>query len=264
MTRPVSDGNSKEGDLTRIPYTITLDDDPIPAKIIEETLGLKNFWFSESSVLVQHAYKLEPTGAFIDIYLKNECGLDVVPIIRSLWPSTAIIVMTGDSNDKLVGQALALGANDFIRKPISKLEIMARLKARIEDLKEKNGHTLLRFGDLRLDLRHKSMTGPGGQVALSAREIGLIAELVRANGVVVSKDALKRELWGHVAVSDNALDRKVFEVRKSLRRVSRSVVLQSIYGVGMVLRLRTSEADRVVLDDFESKIRHTNSAQNNM
>ncbi|MFW7380789.1 MAG: response regulator transcription factor [Oligoflexus sp.] len=237
------------------PYAITLDDDPLAAKIIEETLGLKNFWFKASKDLLSRAAKFQPMGAFIDIHLEGECGLDIVPAVRTIWPTTAIIVMTGDDSDHLVGQALASGADDFIRKPINPAEVLARLKARLEDLKDKNGHTLLRFGDLRVDTKHKSVTGPGGQLILSTREIELIAELIRANGVVIPKDVLKRELWHNVAVSDNALDRKIFEVRKALKEVSRNVELQSIYGVGMVLRLRSFDEDRVMLDDFEARIR---------
>lgn len=242
-------------ELKDTPYTVTLDDDPLAAKIIEDTLSLKNFCFSTSQELLANAAKFEPMGAFIDIHLEGECGLDAVPAMRTIWPSTAIIVMTGDEADELVGQALAAGADDFIRKPIKPAEVMARLKARLEDLKDKNGHTLLRFGDLRVDLRHKSLTGPGGQLILSSREVELLAELIRANGVVIPKGVLKRELWKNVSVSDNALDRKIFEVRKALKEVSRNVELQSIYGVGMVLRLRSFEEDRVVLEDIDARLK---------
>jgi DNA-binding response OmpR family regulator len=242
-------------DLNGAPYAVTLDDDPLAAKIIEETLGLKNFWFKCSKDLLDYASQFEPMGAFIDIHLEGENGLDAVPAVRTIWPATAIIVMTGDDSDSLVGQALASGADDFIRKPINPAEILARLKARLEDLKDKNGHTLLRFGDMRVDTKHRSITGPGGQLILSSREVELLAELIRANGVVIPKAVLKRELWHNVAVSDNALDRKIFEVRKALKEVSRNVELQSIYGVGMVLRLRSFEDDRVMLDDIESRLK---------
>lgn len=237
------------------PYTVTLDDDPMAAKIIEETLGLKNFFFQTSKELLEAAAQFEPMGAFIDIHLEGECGLDVVPAVRTMWPTTAIIVMTGDESDELVGQALAAGADDFIRKPIKPAEVLARLKARLEDLKDKNGYTLLRFGDLRVDTRHKTISGPGGQLILSSREIELLAELIRANGVVIPKDVLKRELWRNVAVSDNALDRKIFEVRKALKEISQNVELQSIYGVGMVLRLRSFEEDRVMLEDIDARLK---------
>ncbi|SMF50226.1 response regulator transcription factor [Pseudobacteriovorax antillogorgiicola] len=242
------------GDIVESPYTISLDDDPIPAKIIEETLGVKCFSFARSDDLLRNAKRFEPMGAFIDIYLNGECGLDVVPTVRTLWPTTAIIVMTGDPDDNLVGQALASGADDFIRKPISPPEVLARLKARVEDRKDKSSYNLLKFGDIRIDLRNKSMSGLKGNVFLSNKELDLLAKMIRTSGVVVPKAVLKRELWGRTTVSDNALDRKIFEVRKALKSVSEKVELQSIYGVGMVLRLRTFEHDREILEDIDSKL----------
>jgi DNA-binding winged helix-turn-helix (wHTH) protein len=90
---------------------------------------------------------------------------------------------------------------------------------------------------------------------LSVREIALLGELIRANGVVVPKPVLKRELWKGLAVSDNALDRKIFEVRKALKEVGSKVEIHSIYGVGMVLRTTSYKDDIVVLDDLEAKIK---------
>ncbi len=258
---------SRLKDLSHIPYTVTLDDDPVMAKIIEETLSIKNFAFVTSEQLLDCAEHLAPIGAFVDIHLKDECGLDIIPKLRSLWPMTAIIVISGDESDSSVTQALAAGADDFVRKPISPAEVVilghlnrcnwfvARLRARIEDLNDKNRLNLLKFGDLKVDLKYKSISGVKGQLILSAREIDLLSELIRAQGTIVPKDVLKRELWGSLAVSDNALDRKIFEVRKALREVSDNVELHSIYGIGMVLRLRNQEAEQTLLNDFDESLR---------
>jgi DNA-binding response OmpR family regulator len=251
---------SKLKDLSHIPYTVTLDDDPVMGKIIEETLGIKNFAFSATEPLIECAQHMAPVGAFVDIHLKGECGLDIVPRLRSMWPMTAIIVISGDGSDQSVAQALASGADDFVRKPISPAEVVARLRARIEDLNDKNRLNLLKFGDLKVDLKYKSISGVKGQLILSAREVDLLAELIRAHGTIVPKDVLKRELWGSLAVSDNALDRKIFEVRKALREVSDHVELHSIYGIGMVLRLRNQEAERTLLNDFDAKLRSSRKA----
>lgn len=252
---------SRLKDLSHIPYTVTLDDDPVMAKIIEETLSIKNFAFVTSDHLLECAQHLAPIGAFVDIHLRDECGLDIIPQLRSLWPMTAIIVISGDESDSSVTQALAAGADDFVRKPISPAEVVARLRARIEDLNDKNRMNLLKFGDLKVDLKYKSISGSKGQLILSAREIDLLSELIRAQGTIVPKDVLKRELWGSLAVSDNALDRKIFEVRKALREVSDNVELHSIYGIGMVLRLRNQEAERTLLNDFDEELRSVRKAK---
>jgi DNA-binding response OmpR family regulator len=252
---------SRLKDLSQIPYIVTLDDDPVMARIIEETLGLKNFAFTQSEQLLECAGEMSPVGAFVDIHLKGECGLDIVPRLRALWPTTAIIVISGDESDASISQALASGADDFVLKPISPAEVVARLRVRIEDLNDKNRMNLLKFGDLKVDLKHKTISGGKSQLILSAREIDLLAELIRAHGTIVPKDVLKRELWGSLAVSDNALDRKIFEVRRALREVSDNVELHSIYGIGMVLRMRNQEAERTLLNDFDAKLKSTRKAK---
>lgn len=255
MTRLGAD-SSKSKQAVNYSYIVTLDDDPMAAKIIEETIGIKNFWFKSSEDLARVAGDLDPMGAFVDIHLDGgDCGLDKVPELRTIWPTTAIIVMTGDDAGDMVAQALSAGADDFIRKPINPAEVLARLKARRDDIYDKSGYTLLSFSDLRVDIKHRSISGPSGRQMLSVREIALLGELIRANGVVVPKPVLKRELWKGLAVSDNALDRKIFEVRKALKEVGSKVEIHSIYGVGMVLRTTSYKDDIVVLDDLEAKIK---------
>ena len=241
-------------ELIHVRYTVTLDDDPLMARVIEETLGIKNFSFSESGPLLECAGHMNPVGAFVDIHLRGECGLDIIPKLRAIWPMTAIIVVSGDGSDDSIVQALASGADDFVKKPISAAEVVARLRARIEDLSDKNQLNLLKFGDFQVDLKHKVLSGPKCQLSLSAREVDLLAHLIRAQGTTVPKGVLKRQLWGSLRVSDNALDRKIFEVRKALREVSEAVELHSIYGVGMLLRMRSQVDDIQSLNRIESQI----------
>ncbi len=242
-------------------YTVTLDDDPVVACLIEETLGLKNFSFSSTEPLLECAEHLNPVGAFVDIHLKGECGLDIVPKLRAAWPMTAIIVISGDESDDSILQALASGADDFVRKPISSAEMNARLRARIENLNDRNKLNLLRFGDLQVDLKHKTIAGPKAQLSLSSREVELLAHMIQAQGTIVSKEVLKRHLWGSLSVSDNALDRKIFEVRRALREVSDTAELHSVYGVGMVLRIRSQASEKDLLDTIEAKLSHLHQEQ---
>lgn len=235
--------------LSRNHCVVTLEDDPLTATVIEQTIGVKNHWFTSVKALEEAAPKLNPLGAFIDIHLDGECGLDVLPMVRALWPSTVIIVMTGDDNDLFVAQALSSGADDFIRKPVRPVEIQARLKARLEDMHAKNGHAMLGYGDLTVDIKHRVLKGPSQQLSLSSREIDLIAELIRAQGLVVSKKELKQCLWRDVKVSDNALDRKIFEVRKAIKQVSKLVELRSVYGVGIMIKKKVDVKARRAMAD---------------
>ena len=173
------------------------------------------------------------------------------PYIEILWPSAAIIVVTMDESAEVIQQALASGADDFIRKPVNAIELVARLKIRIDHLRDQVAETVYKKGDLALDVKHKMLRGGKGYAQLSQREAELLAHLIRSDGVVIPKEVLKRELWGNVKVTDNALDRKIFEVRKAVKSVSSNMVLQSVYGRGIFLRSMTHHEDRILLDDVD-------------
>ena len=124
-------------------YTITLDDDPTVSLIVEHALNIKNFSYSESKKLIEDAPKLSPLGVIVDVHLDGECGLDIITL-RAFWPSAAIIVVTMDESAEVIQQALASGADDFIRKPVNAIELVARLKIRIDRNKDTVANTNVR------------------------------------------------------------------------------------------------------------------------
>jgi two-component system response regulator MtrA len=230
-------------------HTVTLDDDPVVPRMIQEILGIRTVSFASVTALKASFDQLDPVGVFVDIHLAgNECGLDIVPQIKARWPASPIIVITGDLQESLIGQALASGADDFILKPIRPGELVARLLTRKSEIDLRNNQTVLHFGDLVLNLRHKSLVGPKGQCFQSAREVEILAYLIRVNGMVIDKANLKRRIWGNIAVSDNALDRKLFEVRKAIKGVSDTVEIGAVYGQGIVLRSKPILDDRAAAE----------------
>lgn len=238
--------------LDGLTYTITLDDDPVIGKMIEGSVGVKTFSYATTTALLADARIYQPLGAFIDVHLASEeSGLDIIPQLKTLWPNTPIIVVTADPESSLIASALAAGADDFVRKPLDDVELRARLNARLGQIAERRGHSVLNYGDVTLDVINRTLVGPLGRQLLSGREAGLLAELVKARGLVVSKIALKKQLWGGLAISDNALDRKIFEVRRLLKAVTDQLEVKAVYGEGVKLQRRSHETDNLLLDDFE-------------
>lgn len=249
-------------DLNSLSYTITLDDDPVIAKIIEGATSIKTFSYSSAKGLLADLVMFKPLGVFVDIHLaEDESGLEIIPQLREAWPDSPIIVVTADPEHSLVASALQTGADDFIRKPLDDIDIRARLNARLAQLAERRGHAVLRYADAELDIIHKTIKGPKGRAVISSREVNLLAQLIKAKGLVLSKSALKKQLWAGMAISDNALDRKIFEVRKLLKSVTDSIELKSIYGEGLKLQKKTHESDNLMLDDFDV-FRQSRSRQN--
>lgn len=239
-------------DLSCLSYTVTLDDDPVIPKLLEGSTGLKTFAYTSTRALLAEINQFTPLGAFIDVHLMGEdSGLEIIPQLRETWPDTPIIVITADAEHSLVANALQTGADDFIRKPLDEIEVRARLNARLAQLSERRGNSVLKFADAELDVIHKTIKGPKGRQVISNREVNLLAQLIKAQGLVLSKAALKKQLWCGMAISDNALDRKIFEVRKLLRSVTDAIELKSIYGEGLKLQKKSHEADSLMLDDYD-------------
>jgi DNA-binding response OmpR family regulator len=225
-------------------FAVVLDDDATMGRLIEGILGVKVVLFSSMSELKEQCEQLSPMGVFVDIHLTDgESGLEIVPLIKARWPSCPIIVITGDQAESMVGEALAMGADDFIRKPVRPAELRARYLARKSEIDLRNKQTILHFGDITLNLLFKSLNGPKGEYFQSPREVEILAYLIRANGMIVDKNSLKRRIWGNISVSDNALDRKLFEVRKAIKNVSDTVEIHAIYNHGVELRVKPSAAE---------------------
>jgi len=233
------------GELRREPlaahYTLTIDDDPIVPKLIEGALGTRSVAFSTTKDLLTQAADLEPVAIFVDIHLNDENGLAALPAIRNRWRYCPVIVITGDTDDKAIAEALTLGADDFIMKPLRPREIVARLQARLADQALKQGRQSLKYGDLQLDQGHRVLRGPKGERFLSPTEINLLVALVRGAGTTLERAMLKNLCWDHIAVSDNALDRKVFEVRRALMDVGSQCSVGTAYGVGFYLETPREE-----------------------
>jgi DNA-binding response OmpR family regulator len=214
---------------------ITLDDDVLVSKIIEKITGMESLQFKSAKTLLQKAPSLRtPSAVFVDIHLDdNESGLDIIPELREIWPFTPIIVITGDMKDDMIGHALAAGADDFIRKPINSIELRSRLKARIAQMNERASRDQIRVADMIYDRNFRTMTGQNKVRHLSQTESRLWECLTEARGMIVPRAEVKRKVWGSIKVSDNALDKKLFDLRAHVKEVSQRVRLKSIYGSGI-------------------------------
>jgi DNA-binding response OmpR family regulator len=152
-------------------------------------------------------------------------------------------VITGDRTDDLIGQALAAGADDFIYKPINHKELLARMQARLEELTRREAKEILAFGDISMDLAHRSIHKNTNIRYVSPTEMNLLSCLVQARGGVVRRETLKRRCWGQVFVSDNALNRKLHEVRKALKDIASDLQIRTIYGTGFTVEMSPDSAE---------------------
>ncbi|MFK7822840.1 MAG: response regulator transcription factor [Oligoflexales bacterium] len=225
-------------------YIIVLDDDPMIEKIIGSATGKPTQNFDSIKSLESQVDSLNPIALFVDVHLGlKESGLDILPSLKIKWPFAPIIVITNDRDENAVGDALAAGADDFIYKPINAKELVARLQARLGELAKREAREVIKIGDVTVDTAHRVIANLDGHHRyLSPTEMNLLTCLLDAHGTVVRRDAMKRKCWGQIYVSDNALNRKLHEVRRALKEISQIVTIRTIYGTGFVLEVKEKTA----------------------
>jgi two-component system alkaline phosphatase synthesis response regulator PhoP len=154
----------------------------------------------------------------LDIMLPGMNGFDLCRRLRQDGISTPILMLTakGQEVDKVLG--LELGADDYVTKPFSPRELLARVKAilrrtsRVQESRE-----VVRFGDVEVDFGKYEARRAGSPIFLTALEFSLLHFLVRNQDRVVSRDAILDEVWGkEIYVQPRTVDKHVAELRKKI------------------------------------------------
>jgi len=215
---------------------LIIDDDPMVCKIVKSMIPFESESYLSSQSFRSSQQSVAPLAVLVDINLgKDDRGLDLIPDIRRSWPYTAIIVITGDTTESHVSKALAQGANDFIRKPLSDLELVARLKVRVQEMHERIQGDTFSFGDVTLNTKLRQLSNGSNKCNMSPSSVDLLSYLFRNAGLLVTRDEMRANIWGALKVSDSAVDKKIFEVRKALKDVESKIDVQSHYGEGLRL-----------------------------
>jgi DNA-binding response OmpR family regulator len=134
----------------------------------------------------------------LDVMLPRISGLDICKQLRSEGNEVPIILLTarGQEIDKVLG--LKTGADDYITKPFSFMELAARVEAVLRRTRKRE-ETLqtCEFGDIQLDFKKNEASKAGSQIELSPREIKMLEYFIKHRGEVVSRDQLLDSVWGY-------------------------------------------------------------------
>lgn len=168
----------------------------------------------------------------LDLMLPGMDGLEVARELRRESSSVPILMLTARSAtaDKVAG--LDAGADDYLPKPFSPSELLARLRA----LGRRRGEVVferLRFGDLELDLEGHDLTKGDESIHLRLKEFLLMRQLMESGNRVSSKDSLVESAWGHYGEGgSNSLEAHISFLRKKLRFLGSDVRIESVPKVG--------------------------------
>jgi two-component system, OmpR family, alkaline phosphatase synthesis response regulator PhoP len=154
----------------------------------------------------------------LDIMLPSLDGFEVCKQLRQAGVTTPVLILTAKTQeiDKVLG--LELGADDYVTKPFSPRELLARVKAILRRVKQsQQGVDRYRFGSVEVDFEKHQAKKSGRPIYLTALELSLLHFLIMQKHRVVSRDALLDTIWGNdVYVSPRAVDTHIAHLRKKI------------------------------------------------
>ena len=179
---------------------LIVEDDPSMMVALRD-----GFEFEKNSVAVatdgETALNMATRGDFdciiLDVMLPKQSGLDVCRNLRAAGNMTPIIMLTarGQEIDKIVG--LKVGADDYVTKPFSFMELTARVEAVLRRAQRGNIGEEAKFGDVSLDFRRYLATKSDAPIDLTPREFRMLRYFLDHANEVVSREALLNHVWGY-------------------------------------------------------------------
>lgn len=175
----------------------------------------------------------------LDIMLPNISGWEILKQIRKHDPSRLVIILTArDSvDDRVMG--LELGADDYLVKPFSFSELVARIRNQFRKLDGENKPTILIVADLELDQIKRKVTRSKAKIELTPKELALLEFFMQHEGEVLSKTLIASKIWDMNFHSDtNVIEVAVKRLRKRIDDGFQHKLIHTVRGMGYVMEYR--------------------------
>jgi two-component system alkaline phosphatase synthesis response regulator PhoP len=169
----------------------------------------------------------------LDVMLPGKDGFAVCRELRRSGLRTPIILLTARSHEAEKVMGLELGADDYVTKPFSPVELRARIKVALRR-REGQPREVFRFGNMEVDFDRLEVRREGKPLDLTPIEFKLLAAFVHSRGTVLSRQQLLDKVWGHSTyVSERVVDTHIGNLRKKIERdPERPVFVTSVRGFG--------------------------------
>ena len=181
---------------------LVVDDEPALVRALSAALHARQHRVAVAMTgaeALTEATTRSPAVIILDLGLPDIDGIDVCRQIRQ-WTDTPIIVLTAEGSESRKVEALDEGADDYVTKPFSTPELLARvrvaLRHRRDPLPNELSSPVLRVGELEIDIPHHRVTFRGTSVDLTPKEFAFLVALARHPGRVLTHRMLLREVWG--------------------------------------------------------------------
>lgn len=167
---------------------------------------------------IKQTESFHPHVVLLDLGLPDMNGFEVLKEIRK-WSRVPIIVLTANDDENTKVKLLDAGADDYLTKPFSSKELLARVRVVIRNIGVVEATPNFVSGDLEVDLTTRRVSVENREVKLTSTEFEVLSRLVRDHGRVVSQSQLLKQVWGHVA-EDHSHYLRIYinQLRKKLEK----------------------------------------------
>jgi DNA-binding response OmpR family regulator len=208
--------------MTRV---LVVEDNPNLAFGLRNNLEIEGYAIEvaeDGNKGLMRARATDPDLIILDLMIPGLDGYRVLRTLREEGYKTPVLILSarGEETDKVRG--FRLGADDYVTKPFSLLELLARVEALLRraaphDIASAEVRDVFRFGDVTVDPKAQLVYRGTAAVSVTHREFLLLVALARRRGAVVSRQELLREVWGHQSnVVTRTVDTHIMELRRKL------------------------------------------------
>lgn len=183
----------------------------------------------------QKALTEKPDLVILDLMLPKLNGYEVCKLLKKEIPDLPIIMLTAKSQEAEIVTGLELGADDYITKPFSVLELLARLKALFRRVTPGSEiQEVHRFGDLEINFKKYYARKKGKPLKLSPREYELLRCFIEKQGEIISREELLKQIWGYESYPDTrTVDAHIAKLRRKIEnKPEEPKLIVTIHGIG--------------------------------
>lgn len=220
------------------PLILIADDDPVVHEGLSLYLKEENYDYIsayDGAEALELFKEKQPNLIILDIMMPKKSGTDVCKEIRR-ESNVPIIMLTakGEEIDRILG--LELGADDYIVKPFSPREVIARIKAifrRISDAEQADHSAVVRYDGLEINIENYQVLVDGKNVAFTPKEVEILYLLASNPGQVFDRESILSKVWGYDYFGDTrTVDTHIKRIRQKINCDDHNYSLLTVYGVG--------------------------------
>jgi two-component system KDP operon response regulator KdpE len=180
------------------PLVLLVEDDPQIRRFLRAALSADGYRFQEAATAkdgLTQAAMHRPDFILLDLGLPDRDGLEVIRGVRE-WSTVPILVLSARGRERDKIEALDLGADDYVAKPFTIGELLARIRAGLRRSSAVAPEAVFRFGQIEVDLDKRVVKVQGEEVHLTPNEYKLLQVLIKHAGKVLTQRQLLQEVWG--------------------------------------------------------------------